>query len=352
MKTNFGLADCVRIAVFSAVACVVCHGAKGAQYQWDFGGNLNATFGNATLSYATASSETLTAFGTTNDTTVPHIGGQPASYIHIPAFADPSEGYNAEFVDTGPNGGGEYVNQYTMIFDFLEPAPLNWTPFFNTNPENANDADFYLASDGAVGIGADYSPIGAIAPNTWYRVAFTADLAADQFTIYVNGVQQHQRTTGPLLDGRWALYSNADAGHDIRMFNEGDSSGIYTHELYMSSFFFADRTLSASEIQAIGGPDADGIASPTSADYNHDGFVDAADYVLLRKTGLTPEKYAEWRSQFGESISMGTSDGIGSSGVVPEPSSAAFVFLTFIGCSTVVRRQRAISALARFSSEK
>jgi hypothetical protein len=337
MKTILGWADGLRFLVFSAVVCGLCHNANGAQYQWDFAGNLDPSFGSGILSYATPSSQTSTMFGTTDDAAVPHIGGQPATYIHIPAFADPSEGYNAEFVDTGPNGGGDYVNQYTMVFDVLEPPPLNWTPFFNTNPENANDADLYLAYDGAVGIGSDYSPIGAILPNMWYRVAFTADLGANQFTIYINGVQQHQRNSGSLLDGRWALYSNSDPGHDIRMFNEGDSGGIYTHELYMSSFFFADRTLSPSEIQTLGGPDANGIVNLTG-DYNKDGAVNGADYVIWRKTDGLPEAYTAWRNNFDVNIATGAG-GLDSLGAVPEPTTVATIWLALSGLCLIMRRR-------------
>jgi hypothetical protein len=185
--------------------------------------------------------------------------------MHVPGFTATADGYLATFSDTGPNGGGAYVNQYTMIFDVLEPGSLYWTPFFNTSTTNGNDADLYIAPDGAVGIGADYSPIGAIAPNIWNRVAFTADLGAGQFTIYINGVQQHQRNGGSLIDGRWSLESNLDAGHDLWLFNEGDGSGVYTHEFYLNSFYFADRTLSANEISALGGPNANGIVPEPAA---------------------------------------------------------------------------------------
>jgi hypothetical protein len=78
-------------------------------------------------------------------------------------------------------------------------------------------------------------------------------------TYYVNGSQVFQLTGPSLADGRFALSSNLDAGHDLRLFNEGDGSGVYTHELYVNSFYFADRTLSPSEISALGGPNANGI---------------------------------------------------------------------------------------------
>jgi hypothetical protein len=162
-----------------------------------------------------------------------------------------------------PNGGGDYVNQYTFIWDVLLPADINWMPFFNSDPGNGNDADFYVSNNGALGIGAlGYSANGLIQAGTWYRVAFAANLSAGKVTFYLNGDPVRTRTGGSLRDGRHALYSERDAGPDVRLFNEGDTSGNYTHEVLLNSLFFTDRTLSADEIKALGGPTAAGIAVP------------------------------------------------------------------------------------------
>jgi len=232
-------------------------------YEWNFNnGNLAAVLGYGVLSYADGTvTSNLTTFGTTDGSTVPHIGGKPAKYLHAPAFTETGNGYHVTFTDSGPNGGGAYINQFTMIFDVLLPGSLNWFPFFNTNPGNANDADFYVAPDGAVGIGATgYSAAGLVTPNTWSRIAFAADLAAGTVKYYVNGTAV--LTNNVPLDGRHSLYSNLDDGPDLLLFNEGNASGIYTHAVYLSSFFFTDRTMSATEILALGGPKARGVLAP------------------------------------------------------------------------------------------
>ncbi|RYD34019.1 MAG: PEP-CTERM sorting domain-containing protein, partial [Verrucomicrobiaceae bacterium] len=59
-----------------------------------------------------------------------------------------------------------------------------------------------------------------------------------------------------------ALYSNANSGADLLFFNEGDTSGIYTHALYVNSIAFTDSTLSDSAISALGGAKAAGIFVP------------------------------------------------------------------------------------------
>jgi uncharacterized protein YkwD len=61
-------------------------------------------------------------------------------------------------------------------------------------------------------------------------------------------------------------------------------------------------------------------------DYNNDGVVDAADYVVFRKGGLTTGTYATWRENFGES-SLGSGGDAFSQASVPEPSAVVLASL-------------------------
>ncbi|MCW5555956.1 MAG: endonuclease/exonuclease/phosphatase family protein [Verrucomicrobiae bacterium] len=232
-------------------------------YEWTFAlSNLTAALGKGVLAFADAATSNLTVFGATDGATVPHIGGQPAKFMRVPQMPSPQNGYLVTFTESDPNGGGVYLNQYTIIQDLLVPSPLGWAAMFNTNPGNANDADFYIGGDGSVGIAAlGYSSAGIIAANTWYRIAVTADLGAGTVAYYVNGTPVHTRTGGSLLDGRFALYSNLDPGADLLLFNEGDGSGNYTHQLYLAAWAFVDRTLTAAEVSALGAAKAGGIFS-------------------------------------------------------------------------------------------
>jgi hypothetical protein len=239
-----------------------------SMYEWRFtAGDLSPALGNGVMSYADGSTTPgLTSFGTTDGSTVPHINGISAKYMHVPAFTLETDGYQLEFTDSGPNGGAPSINRYTILMDVMVPGPLDWTAFFNTNPWDVlgNDADFYMADDGSVGIGGIYSGAGAVTANTWCRIAFVADLPTMSY--YVNGVRVATGSqTGSGLDGRWALYSNQDSGPDLFLFNEGDTSGVYTHELYVSSVAFIDRVLSSAELGGLGGPSANGIFVPNFA---------------------------------------------------------------------------------------
>jgi hypothetical protein len=74
-----------------------------------------------------------------------------------------------------------------------------------------------------------------------------------------------------------------------------------------------------------------------SGDYNLDGTVNAADYVLWRKTpsayGGDPAGYNTWRNNFG---ALGSGSGF-AAGTVPEPTSLQLVLLVAIWCRAAAR---------------
>jgi hypothetical protein len=255
-----------RIPVlFLAVMVAMPLSSTAATYEWTFnGGNLGDAFVQGTMQAVGA---TVPSIVNTNGTTIPHIGGVQARVLSVPAFTAPADGFNLSLDASGPNGlNGAYINQYTFIFDIYSPGARNWQALFQTDPENTttnnNDADWYISPSGQLGIfDLGYSAEDAIQQETWYRIAFSADLAAGRVTYYINGVNVHQSFAG-VLDGRFALYSNVDPGADVRLFNEGDTSGVYTHELYVNSVAFVDREMTESEIASLGAASAGGILIP------------------------------------------------------------------------------------------
>jgi hypothetical protein len=60
------------------------------------------------------------------------------------------------------------------------------------------------------------------------------------------------------------------------------------------------------------------LVTPISGDFNLDGSVDAADYVIWRKTGGSTDDYNTWRANFGRKLDGGST----SSAMVPEPATA------------------------------
>jgi hypothetical protein len=112
----------------------------------------------------------------------------------------------------------------------------------------------------------------------------------------------------------------------IKITNEADATGQVVGYGYETQ----------PGVAILAGATAPGIAG----DYNNNGRVDAADYVLWRNGGplqnetvtlgsTTPEDYAVWRSNFGNSAGSGAA--LGSSTSVPEPGSLLLSLLTGLG---------------------
>jgi hypothetical protein len=72
-------------------------------------------------------------------------------------------------------------------------------------------------------------------------------------------------------------------------------------------------------------------------DYDHNNVVDAADYVVWRKTDRTPTGYSAWRSHFGQTAGSGVA--VGANVGVPEPTTLVMLIAAVAGWC--LRRVRA-----------
>jgi hypothetical protein len=94
-----------------------------------------------------------------------------------------------------------------------------------------------------------------------------------------------------------------------------------------------------------------GPALGIAGDYNNNGFVDAADYVVWRNnvgtTNVLPNdptggtigatQYSTWRSNFGKTPGSGSA--FGQSSTVPEPGTLVLGLLALCGAGAVFRRR-------------
>jgi len=91
--------------------------------------------------------------------------------------------------------------------------------------------------------------------------------------------------------------------------------------------------------------------NPLPGDFNNDGSVDAADYVVWRKDGLSSEDFNTWRSNFGNTLPGGSGSIVQApqenNGGVPEASTVALVG---IGTSIylMTRRTREVGHFRKF----
>lgn len=210
--------------------------------QWDFNsGDLTATIGTA-----------LADFGVTPTTySTMTIGGSPAKVMGFPA-ADVTQGYIMTH-GIAPNGGGSYVNQYTLIMDIMYPAASSavYRGLWQTSTANGNDADLFV-EDTVNGIGIEGTYSGAILADTWHRVAFVFDLSlpSQRLRKYIDGLLVGTQDLSSGLDGRWSLDPTALLLTD----NDGETAVGYVNSIQIH-----DVALTASDIFALGGASAAGI---------------------------------------------------------------------------------------------
>ena len=224
--------------------------------QWDFDyGDLRATVGTA-LEYVsdTASITTFPA--------VP-IGADNA---RVMAFGSNSitQGFYMRH-GAKPNGGGRFVNQYTLLMDVMYPSTSNdhLRALFQSDPFNhaGNDADFYVGDNTTLpdpdGLGANGQYDSPLAPDTWYRIAFAVDLTAPngaQLTKYANGVKVASQSLPGGIDGRYAL------GPTALLFTSGLNPGGLTRPGFVNSIQFVNGWMSPEAIAALGNyPTAKGL---------------------------------------------------------------------------------------------
>jgi hypothetical protein len=104
------------------------------------------------------------------------------------------------------NGGGSYVNQYTVLIDYVQTSGATaWNSLFQTSwGGNDNDGDLFTDGAGHIGIGAaGYSTLTYDA-STWHRIAWSID-NGNFFRVYVDGTL-FLDGIAQAVDGRFSLY--------------------------------------------------------------------------------------------------------------------------------------------------
>ncbi len=265
--------------------------------QLDFAGDLTATFGPGVAEFG-GDGASYAQFGTTSGFGINDLAGEVGNVMRI----DPPFELHSIMMHhgAGANGGGAYVNEYTMIFDLYVPQEafdsFDWLGLYNTNAPNANDSDtFVRLSDGGVGISGVYD--GQILPDTWHRLALVWELDTGSgyldFHKYLDGVHIGTQNDLGSVDGRFSIYGRDDSSGDDYFWLLADDSGDEC-PAYISSFYFTDQPLQAGEIAALGSADADGIMvennDPCPGDLDGDGDVDQADLgILLSRYGCNSD---------------------------------------------------------------
>lgn len=168
------------------------------------------------------------------------------------AVAGPQAGDGAVAVDVGSyytcthgiaaNGGGSYVNEYSLLFDVMIKDPTQYHCLFQTNPGNGNDGDCFLNTNSQLGITiTGYSGFSAKAKN-WYRILVCVDNSTT-YKIYVDG-KLVLNGTGQALDGTYGLDPT------VLFFADDDAED---NLIYAAQIAIFNTCLTAADVAGLGG---------------------------------------------------------------------------------------------------
>lgn len=144
------------------------------------------------------------------------------------------------------NGGGTMVNEWSLQIDFSVPQVGIWHAFFQTEPENNNDADLFTknSEQATIGTAATTYSSNFISANTWYRMLVTVKNGSF-FKVYINGELwvDAPNLSEIAVDGRFALKNKLLIFGD----NDGDDGSIICSELGLW-----DVALTAQQVALLG----------------------------------------------------------------------------------------------------
>jgi DNA-binding beta-propeller fold protein YncE len=296
----------------------VCAVSMGVTGEWDFtNGTLAATVGTD-LQFV-GDSGAVTGFLSTN------IYGQQAEVMSAGAYS-PGEGIVMTH-GAQPNGGGQFVNQYTLIMDVMYPSSSDgqMRALFQTDPFNSpgNDAEFYIGGTTTLpspdGLGAGSQFDSTLLPNRWYRIAFAVDLTLSngQLTKYVNGARVATETLPGGIDGQYSLSPT------VQLFTTGLGLG-YTEPGFVRGIQFVNGCMTSNTIAALGGYIASGVQSLGSGMVISSLVLSASGATLNWSGGTGP-----FQVQVSTNLSGGTWQNAGSptsayTQTVPRQGRAAF----------------------------
>lgn len=166
--------------------------------------------------------------------------------------------------DLAPNGGSATrANEYSLVFDLRLPAASDrqWRALFQSNPANADDADYFLSPSNSLGVGALTYSTESLPPDRWYRIVFSADIGsnidgaspASSFLSVVTDADGRSwtfRHSSQPLNGRHALTTTANENRLLFFADEDGEDGL----LHVSRLQIYNNPLTEAEARALGPP--------------------------------------------------------------------------------------------------
>ncbi len=178
------------------------------------------------------------------------IGTDASPFLYQDSGVAQSRSFDTFTVTHGiaPDGGGSFVNEYTILIDYRSTfANGSFNSFYQTatNP-NSNDGDLWSNPSGQIGVGnagvgePGYSTM-SYDPSQWHRIVWSVD-NGNFFRAYIDGVLFLDGAGQP-IDGRWAL------GSVFHLLTDNDFEDDWG---LLSTVMTWDRALTSAQIAAMG----------------------------------------------------------------------------------------------------
>ncbi|MBK1814207.1 SUMF1/EgtB/PvdO family nonheme iron enzyme [Luteolibacter yonseiensis] len=219
------------------------------------------------------------------------------------------------------NGGGSYVNEYTLLFDIFSPSASrgSWRCLFQTDSGNTSDGDYFIRNNNdQMGTAALGYTTNALNETRWKRVVIVADLPSVK--VYVDGALffTHANQT---VDGRYAL------GSTLQLFADEDNENA---SLRVAATAIWNKPLTAVEVGALGLPGAPilGAAVPNAAPVITEGTSLQMPTASLNGPAVTAALNATDAEGDPISWSVGTQASHGTAAIVSSSGSGCVVGYT------------------------
>jgi hypothetical protein len=142
------------------------------------------------------------------------------------------------------NGGGNRVNNYTVLFDFKVSELGRYYCFLQTTLENNDDGDFFLRPAGNLGIGGTGYSTHVVTAGEWHRLVISASMG-NAYLYYLDGVQIHEgNIASATLDSRFSWLPEG-----VLLFADENGEDA---EIDIAEVMIWDGALNSEQVQSLG----------------------------------------------------------------------------------------------------
>jgi hypothetical protein len=181
----------------------------------------------------------------------------PDLYTDRGVVQEQSYGYLQCNPGLSPNGGGSYVNQYTISMDYYQTANYDaYNSLYQTAWDGRDDdGDLFIADDGTIGVGDVGYSANSYNFAAWNRITLSVDNGSF-FRVYINGALVLDGTPQD-IDGRFSLYPDR-----VNLFADNDWEDAWG---LVGNVMIWDHALTSDEIAAMGSTTTPLVFTPEPA---------------------------------------------------------------------------------------